>query len=831
MAKPPPKAVIIGGSVGGLFIANMLVRQGWQTDVFERVGEGLASRGLGIARHAELVAIMSAAGAREPGPLGIAVTGRSAFDRSGKVIARFDYPQYLAAWSGVFNPLYEAFPARHYHRGRELVGIDDRKGKVVARFADGASIEADLIVGADGFRSTVRALRAREVTPSYAGYVAWRGIMEETDLSAEFRAHTFDQFAFCFPLGSQFIGYPVPGADESVEPLRRRYSFLWYCPVEPGQELADILTDATGHTHDFSIPPPLIRPAHIERLKRNAVALLPPQFAEVVLRSNRHMVQPIYDVESTRISFDRVALVGDAAFVARPHVGVGVLKAGEDALELARCLADSGSVAAALERYQSARLPVGRDTVRFGRRLGSFIERGLDGPWSDPDLGLVPENIIRVSARPVAHLQAADLGHERATRPNGAGRLARHAARPIGEEPMAKAKPELSKPLPFDAERLDRLLDQAGIDLLVVTSKHNIQYLLGGYRFFFFDYMDAIGVSRYLPVLIYQKGKPENAAYIGGRLETFEKELGKFWPPAVQTSTWGSVEAMQLAVEHVKRLGSPIRTIGVEASFLPADAEVVLRQGLGNREIVDAHFPLERLRACKTPAELDLLRASSERVVSSMLAVFDRCAPGMTKSELVKALRREEVGRDLTFEYCLVTAGSSLNRAPSEQRLVKGDIVSLDSGGNFHGYIGDLCRMGVLGEPDAELQDLLGVVEAIQQEARKPIRAGARGGDIFAATQRLIDASPHRPYLDFLAHGMGLVSHEAPRLTSKGPVPYDAYDEDRGLEAGMVISIETAMLHPKRGFIKLEDTVAVTADGHEGFGDKGRGWNRAGANA
>jgi 2-polyprenyl-6-methoxyphenol hydroxylase-like FAD-dependent oxidoreductase len=404
------RAVVIGGSVGGLFIANMLLRKGWQVDVFERVGEGLASRGLGIARHGELLPILAAAGVREAGPPGIAVTGRSAFDKSGKVIARFDYPQHLGAWSGVFNPLLAAFPAERYHLGRELVGIDRRGNKVVASFADGAGVETDLIIGADGFRSTVRALCAPQVRPSYAGYVAWRGIMEERDLSAEFRAHTFDQFAFCFPLRSQFIGYPVPGADESVERSRRRYSFLWYYPVAAGEELTDVLTDASGRTHEHSIPPPLIRPVHIRRLKENAMALLPPQFAEVVVRSERHMVQPIYDVESTRMVFDRVALLGDAAFVARPHVGVGVLKAGEDAFELARCLAESPSIDAALGRYQAARLPVARDTVRLGRRLGAFIERGLEGPWSDPDLGLVPQTIVRISARPVAHLEPADLG-------------------------------------------------------------------------------------------------------------------------------------------------------------------------------------------------------------------------------------------------------------------------------------------------------------------------------------------------------------------------------------------------------------------------------------
>ena len=159
-----------------------------------------------------------------------------------------------------------------------------------------------------------------------------------------------------------------------------------------------------------------------------------------------------------------------------------------------------------------------------------------------------------------------------------------------------------------------------------------------------------------------------------------------------------------------------------------------------------------------------------------MLTVFGTCAPGDTKRELVERLRRDEVNSGLTFEYCLITAGTGLNRAPSDQRLEAGDILSLNSGGNYQGYIGDLCRMGILGEPDAELEDLLSAIEEVQQAARKPIRAGARGGDIFAVGQGLLDASPHRQYAEFLAHGMGLVSHEAPRLTGTGPVPYSGYD-------------------------------------------------------
>jgi Xaa-Pro aminopeptidase len=284
---------------------------------------------------------------------------------------------------------------------------------------------------------------------------------------------------------------------------------------------------------------------------------------------------------------------------------------------------------------------------------------------------------------------------------------------------------------------------------------------------------------------------------------------------------------MGIAVEHIKKLGNGIRTIGVEMPFLPADAEAVLKDGLGNTKIVDAVFPLERLRAVKTKEELRMLRESSERVIESMLATFRQVKPGMTKYEMVDTLKREEVNRGLTFEYCLNTAGSSLNRAPSDQKLQKGDIISLDSGGNYHGYIGDLCRMGILqGKPDAELQDLLGLVEEIQQEARKPIKPGARGGEIVERAVKMMKASPHHQYLEFLAHGMGLISHEAPRLVKSRA--YSNYDADKPLETGMVVSIETTMLHPKRGFIKLEDTVAVTDTGWEGMGDEPRSWNPAG---
>lgn len=388
------------------------------------------------------------------------------------------------------------------------------------------------------------------------------------------------------------------------------------------------------------------------------------------------------------------------------------------------------------------------------------------------------------------------------------------------------ATPSSTDRLPFDAGHLDDLLDAADIDVLLVTSKHNIQYLLGGYRFFFFDQFDAIGISRYLPILIYPKGRPEQAVYIGNAMEDSEAQNGRFWCPLVETSCWGTMDATNAAARHIARLGPPGARVGVEHAFFPADAMDGLRAALPDHAIVDGHLPLERLRAVKTAEELGFIREASDRVVAAMIATFADCRPGETKHDITARLRREEVARGLNFEYCLISAGTGPNRAPSDQVLQPGDILSLDSGGRYRGYIGDLCRMGILGAPDAELTDLLGWIETIQQAARRPVRPGMPGREIFAAVRDPLASSPLSAHTHFVAHGMGIIGHEAPRLSDGGPVTYPAYDADRPLEAGMVLSIETTLMHPRRGMIKLEDTVAVTEAGWEAYGDGGRGWNR-----
>lgn len=379
--------------------------------------------------------------------------------------------------------------------------------------------------------------------------------------------------------------------------------------------------------------------------------------------------------------------------------------------------------------------------------------------------------------------------------------------------------------IPFDHKHLDRLLREAGLDAVLVTSKHNIQYLLGGYRYFFFENFDALGVSRYLPVLLYVAGRPEETSYFGNDQEAAEVENGRFWCPITETRFWGSLDVIDGVVERLCRLGLDGARIGLEKSFLPADSMDRLRDRLPAARFAEAQLPLERLRAVKTKAELAAMRDVSEHVVGAMLETFAAARVGMTKRAIFDLLSEKEAARGLRFDFCQITLGTSLNRAPNDDVLKAGDIVSLDSGGSLGGFFGDLCRMGVAGEPDRELVDLLAFIDDIQHLARKPIRAGAIGRTIYEVADERIKASPLASHVSFVAHGMGIIGHEAPRLSARGPVAYPAYDADLPLQENMVISIETTLMHPVRGFIKLEDTVAVTAGGCEGYGDEGRGWN------
>jgi 2-polyprenyl-6-methoxyphenol hydroxylase-like FAD-dependent oxidoreductase len=366
------RALIVGGSMSGLLAALMLRRAGWDVDVFERVESELAGRGAGIVAQPDLIERLRRLGI-DPTDLGVEITTRKILDASGRFTAEFICPQVLTAWERVYRVLRDAFPPERYHRGKGVRGFEQSERNVVAHFANGGSAEGDLLVGADGLRSTIRQQCLPQLLPLYAGYVAWRALIAEAAFAPAIHRELFEFMTFCLPPGEQCLGYPVAGPDNDLAPGRRRFNVVWYRPADESTELQRLLTDAGGTTHTISIPPPLIRREPIADMRAAAERLLAPQFREVVRMIDEPILQPIYDLETPRMAFGRVAIVGDAAFVARPHVAAGVAKAADDAAALVAALA-TDEVEPALLRFETERLPVGQRVIERARHLGAYLQ-------------------------------------------------------------------------------------------------------------------------------------------------------------------------------------------------------------------------------------------------------------------------------------------------------------------------------------------------------------------------------------------------------------------------------------------------------------------------
>ena len=357
--------------MSGLFAAAFLRRIGWDTDVYERSSVELVGRGAGITTHPELIEALESSGAGTH-DLGVAVTTRIALDREGRVIAEKRLPQILTSWDRLQRLLRMTIDAAHYHLGWNFERVDQDGAGVRVHFSGGRVEHGDILVGGDGIRSGVRAAIMPDVQPIYAGYYIWRGAPNEADLSPRALAEVFPYFSFFLPARQEVICYPISGFNNDLRPGHRRFNFIWY-RVADAERLKEMCVDEAGHQHDHSVPPPLIRRDLISTLRQEGEHGLPPALNDCLGAIAQPFFTPIYDFIAPRVVDGRVALVGDAASNARPHMGFGVSKAGCDAQALAAALRDHDDIDEGLAAYNRIRQPIGEIIVRHSRRLGTHM--------------------------------------------------------------------------------------------------------------------------------------------------------------------------------------------------------------------------------------------------------------------------------------------------------------------------------------------------------------------------------------------------------------------------------------------------------------------------
>lgn len=366
----PARATIVGGSMAGLFAAVFLRSRGWRVDVYERA-EGLADRGAGIVTHDMLYDALLDAGVRLRPDMGIRSSGRTMLDAGGAVIGTHEMSQIMTSWGLIYRFLREQLPDRCYHAGARLEAIEQGTGGCAALFADGSRSEADWLIAADGAQSTVRALVAPEIGPSYCGYYIWRGLIDETLIPRRVLEEIAGRLVFGMAPGGHWLGYLVAGREDQLRPGERRYNWAWYRSGDE-EALRELLTDAHGVHHAGGIPHDRIRPALRDAMRAEASELLAPQMQAVIAATERPFLQAIHELGCDRLVHGRVVLIGDAAFTARPHVGMGVSKAAQDASTLAAAL-DASEALPAVAAWEQQRVAYGRAVMQWGRDLGSYI--------------------------------------------------------------------------------------------------------------------------------------------------------------------------------------------------------------------------------------------------------------------------------------------------------------------------------------------------------------------------------------------------------------------------------------------------------------------------
>lgn len=377
--------MVVGGSLGGLTAALLLHEAGFAVSVHERSAQ-LADRGAGIVAHPESLRYLLERGLVDLDEVSIPCGNLRYLDRDGRLVSDEPSGYRFTSWFALYARLLDRLPQRSMHFAEALYDFSDDADGVTVRFSGGGEERCDLLVCADGIASTARHRLLPEVEPVYSGYIGWRGTVPFTQLDPRLRASLGDHITYQLLDPGHTLAYPIPDSRGRASNEVPFLNWIWYRRLADGPEVTRAMTDSRGRHHDLSVPPGAVAAAADTELREAASTLLADDLAALVLTTPHPFIQRVVDVEVPQMAFGRVCLVGDAAFVARPHAAAGTAKAAVDGWSLADALAGADDVAEGLLRWQPGQLELGRSLVRRSRELG---EAQFRGEWVAGDHSLL----------------------------------------------------------------------------------------------------------------------------------------------------------------------------------------------------------------------------------------------------------------------------------------------------------------------------------------------------------------------------------------------------------------------------------------------------------
>lgn len=371
----PLQIAIAGGSIGGLTAGILLHELGHDVHIYERSTNALEGRGAGIVvlpmTERYFTDRGSALGEGQAGAADVALTltNWSYVDESGSIVDEAATYNRFTSWNTLYRALLEVLPGDRYHLSHYVTGCVPTSEGVTVSFEDGESRNCDLLVAADGIASTVRAIVSPHTTTDYAGYVAWRGTVLESDLEPDTAAIFEDAMVYQVLDHAHILAYAIPGPGDSIIPGERALNFVWYRNA-PGSEFEELMVDRNGVHRPATMPPGLAQDRFVDELRLDAERLLAPQLRDLVLVCEEPFIQAIFDMAADRFVHGRIALIGDAATALRPHVAAGTAKACADGWALRDHLGTGDDLGASLADWERQQLDLAQTVAGKSRRMG-----------------------------------------------------------------------------------------------------------------------------------------------------------------------------------------------------------------------------------------------------------------------------------------------------------------------------------------------------------------------------------------------------------------------------------------------------------------------------